>query len=273
MTLRHPGRPKSEGPWPQCKAEGCTMTTEGGSKGFCHRHYIYARRGIFNWETGIQLRPFKRVSSYGLEDVCSILGCGKKSRANGLCQPHWQRQQRGIPLDSPIRERAFGEFLKCLLPQCQNRASSRGMCQGHAVQRKNGILDAQGNVLREPYSMGHGRPRKNEKWHSCDGYILVKAPEGHPHARQDGSILEHRLVMEGSLGRYLEEWEIVHHKDGNRSNNIIENLELLDGRAKNGGPGHPPGHEFDPKAAIQVLLQQENLPSQLKEQLLEFSKT
>jgi len=147
-----------------------------------------------------------------------------------------------------------------------------GMCATHADQRKRGILDEQGNKLREPYSMGHGRPRKTDRWIRQDGYVLIKAPEGHPHARVDGTVLEHRLVMEQQLGRYLEDWEIVHHKDGDRLNNCIENLELLDGRAKNGQdrrgkPGHPPGHEFDTAAAQQVLLQQPDLPEALRQQL------
>ena len=40
-----------------------------------------------------------------------------------------------------------------------------------------------------------------------DGYILVLAPEGHPNPSDTSSgtayILEHRLIMEQKIGRYL----------------------------------------------------------------------
>lgn len=38
---------------------------------------------------------------------------------------------------------------------------------------------------------------------------------------------EHRYIMEQYLGRKLERWEVVHHKDGDKSNNSIKNLEVL----------------------------------------------
>ena len=36
-----------------------------------------------------------------------------------------------------------------------------------------------------------------------------------------------RIVFQLHLGKYLEMWEIVHHKDGNKKNDDIENLEVL----------------------------------------------
>jgi len=61
-----------------------------------------------------------------------------------------------------------------------------------------------------------------------DGYIHIYAPDN-PMAGKRGYILEHRLVMSGHLGRALKPYpfEIVHHKNGIRDDNRIENLEIV----------------------------------------------
>jgi hypothetical protein len=59
-----------------------------------------------------------------------------------------------------------------------------------------------------------------------NGYRYMPC-KNHPNASKKGCVLEHRLVMEQFLGRYLMPDEVIHHKNGNRLDNRLENLELL----------------------------------------------
>lgn len=58
------------------------------------------------------------------------------------------------------------------------------------------------------------------------GYRYIYNPT-HPNASKDGYVMEHILVMEKRIGRYLKDYEVVHHINKIRNDNRIENLRLM----------------------------------------------
>lgn len=85
-----------------------------------------------------------------------------------------------------------------------------------------------------PFLKTHSR-EKNGRWNGGriidkDGYALVKMRD-HPNCDRHGYVREHRLVMEQCLDRYLLPCEVVHHKDDDKLNNSIDNLEIYSNNA------------------------------------------
>ena len=55
-------------------------------------------------------------------------------------------------------------------------------------------------------------------------YCIVR---DHPNRTKNSYVLHHRAVVENHLGRLLGADEVVHHKNENKKDNRIENLEVL----------------------------------------------
>lgn len=66
-----------------------------------------------------------------------------------------------------------------------------------------------------------------------DGYVWAR-PRADDlefcRANSNGYVIEHRLVVGRALGRRLTKHETVHHINGDRSDNRLENLQLRQGR-------------------------------------------
>ena len=59
-----------------------------------------------------------------------------------------------------------------------------------------------------------------------NGYKWIR-DKNNPSANSTGYIAEHRLIMEKELGRPLKRYEYVHHRNGIRNDNRVENLAVL----------------------------------------------
>ncbi len=108
-------------------------------------------------------------------------------------------------------KKCYGQFLK------ENPEKRNHFRKGDAPWNKG----TKGYLAGSKHWNWKGGRRKH-----ASGYVEVKC-EDHPRVNSAGYVLEHRLVMEKYLGRLLEKDEVVHHIDGNRTNNSIDNLDVM----------------------------------------------
>ena len=108
---------------------------------------------------------------------------------------------------------------------------------------KSGISRCKSCCGKETNSSGylpHGKMEKASNWKGGRSdtlsrkYIYIRIYDDNPffcmavHAKRGGGeILEHRLIMARYLNRVLTPQEHVHHKNGDKKDNRLENLELI----------------------------------------------
>ena len=110
-----------------------------------------------------------------------------------------------------IADRAYRHGIK--IPAKTKDGKSENMRTGIAQSFPNGRFGK------------HASNWKGGKHKDSRGYVFIYAPD-HPHAKNRKYVYEHRLVMEKYLGRYLVPGEIVHHINGVKDDNRLENLEV-----------------------------------------------
>lgn len=124
---------------------------------------------------------------------------------------------------------------RCILAQ-RNRlpkmreAARRNASEPKSYETRQKLSQAQNRYWTEKQRearAGAGNPAwRGGRTVSMGGYVYACCP-GHPRATKKGQyVFEHILVMEGHLGRLLKEGEVVHHANGDKTNNHIENLVL-----------------------------------------------
>ncbi len=179
-----------------CTVEGCD--THAKAKGLCQKHYLRFKR---HGDTSRDDRSRPRT-------ICSQEGCFREASSKGQCAMHYLRaKRRSVLVDAGRAGRIDG---------CDRAHTANGFCSAHYMRDRLGIGMLKPLRKRLPPGNGHL---------NAYGYRCVIA-KGHPNADAIGKILEHRLVMSQYLGRPLTADENVHHLNGVRDDNRLENLEL-----------------------------------------------
>jgi len=170
--------------------------------------------------------------------ICQIQGCSRPHMAKGWCGYHYNTaRNHGDPLFLDARAGAV-----CQADECFKPAGRSGFCKPHYLKerRKQGLQVRRGSCSFE----GCGAPHQAKGF--CEDHYYrwkrygdpahpVRYRKGTGHVTPEGyrvftinkrTVFEHRLVVERSLGRELLPEENVHHRNGDRLDNRLTNLEL-----------------------------------------------
>lgn len=177
---------------PRCSVEGCDELVR--RKFLCRRHYLEERH---------------RRDIYG--PICMVDECNDPIHARGLCNVHYRHMlKHGDPLKvlKPWDKTDTQSKHICTIEECDLPArASNGLCGLHAERLKQ---------TGDPLGLKRS-PNGQRSALRAGGYVALPGATG---------FAEHRVVMEVVLGRKLEKFESVHHKNGIKSDNRPENLEL-----------------------------------------------
>jgi hypothetical protein len=176
---------------------------------------------------------------------CSVDGCDGQAKSRGWCHAHYQRWRLhgDVRAEVPVRRAR-----PCRVEGCDRQRYARELCNTH---------------YRRWMQTGDARPEEpirvvtGEGWFSHGYWYVTVPPEERWLSGGADQIAEHRLVMARHLGRPLATDEVVHHINGDRTDNRLANLELWT-------TAHPKGQRVEDKVAFAVELLRRYAPARLR---------
>jgi hypothetical protein len=131
--------------------------------------------------------------------------CNRRHYGKGYCHKHFRRwKNTGDPSRTLMTRQAH-----CDVEECARPHFAKGYCSLHYRRVRDGVVDMSAELLIARQGSGHTNGQ---------GYRVITVNGDY--------VLEHRYVMEQALGRPLSDDENVHHINGDRADNRLENLEI-----------------------------------------------
>lgn len=169
--------------------------------GYCSSHYQrFKKHGSVTKEN--------RWTGYE-QPICKVDDCERFVQAQGWCKLHYERWRRYKRLDT-VRTFHPSDAI-CAVPECGQRQRKLAWCDFHYQRHR-----VHGDVEWAP---SYYMPRLS------GGYTMIHEPDN-PMSNPKGFVFEHRAAIGRVLGRPLTKEENVHHKNGDRRDNRLSNLEL-----------------------------------------------
>ncbi len=208
-----------------CTVADCSRTVY--ARTLCGMHY---KRLLRHGDAQADIAP------RGTRRPCCVGGCGNDAEGRGLCHGHLQRLLRSgdVAPDVPLGRRRQADA--CEVASCGREPYAKGLCQAH-YRRLTNDGDPRADV---PINSPAG-----EGWISHGYRYLVVPMELRHLTNGESQAAEHRLRMAMHLGRALLPDESVHHRNGDRRDNRLANLELW-------STAHPKGQRVADKLAFAV---------------------
>lgn len=150
------------------------------------------------------------------------------------------RKSKYLPIEASVSPQR-GEIRRKAYPNGYARYIIWSTCVDCGKARWIGLFRGKPNnprchscMCKERVLSGRYKGSNSPVWHGGriirGGYVGIMLPKDsffYPMAKKQGYVLEHRLVMAQHLHRCLLPWEVVHHKNGIKDDNRLENLQLL----------------------------------------------
>jgi hypothetical protein len=154
--------------------------------------------------------------------ICNIPGCDREYYARGYCNPHYRSKKRSGELEVIYHRSSNPNHKNC-------EACGREFKVKPSNYDRIYCCSMECNKKRRKYAM----PKMEEHYNWQGGNHYHKTLGRHfitinkRASKRRNIMYRYRWVMEQHLGRELSPDEVIHHIDGDKTNDDLSNLQLM----------------------------------------------